>query len=110
MPTIEEARTIIADLAKIEGEEIFAREVLAGAWDHRRDVQAALAGTFTPRELSPRIAAPSKTTYRVWTNRDHPGDAVKINAKSAFDARMQLAALLGIPVGHVMARLAEDGA
>lgn len=42
--TIEKAREIIAARATAAGEHMFAREVLAGCWDHRRDVQAALAG------------------------------------------------------------------
>ncbi len=52
--SIEEARKVIADLATQEGELVFAREVLAGAWDHRNDVQAALAGTLVPRKLRVR--------------------------------------------------------
>ena len=47
--TIEEARKVIADLATKDGETVFAREVLAGAWDHRRDVQAVVNGTFVPK-------------------------------------------------------------
>lgn len=47
--TIEQARQIIADLARADGEHTFAREVLAGAWDHRRDVQAALSPAFRPK-------------------------------------------------------------
>jgi hypothetical protein len=43
-PTIEEARERVAQLAERDGEEQFAREVRAGAWDHRNDVQAALRG------------------------------------------------------------------
>ena len=42
--TIEEARSEVANIARAEGEVIFAKEVLAGCWDHRRDVQAALRG------------------------------------------------------------------
>lgn len=49
--TTEEARKTIADLARRDGEEQFAREVEAGAWDHRSDVQACVAGTFKPKEL-----------------------------------------------------------
>ena len=48
--SIEEARKVIADLAEKDGEFTFAREVLAGCWDHRSDVQAALNGTFKPRK------------------------------------------------------------
>lgn len=48
--TIEEARKTIADLAMKEGEHQFAREVLAGAWDHRNDIQACVAGTFDTRK------------------------------------------------------------
>lgn len=44
MRTIEEARERVAKLAEKDGEIIFAREVRAGAWDHRNDVQAALRG------------------------------------------------------------------
>lgn len=40
--TIEEARNHIAKLAEADGELKFAREVRAGAWDHRADVQRAL--------------------------------------------------------------------
>ncbi len=50
--TIEKARKVIAELATAEGEVIFAREVMAGCWDHRRDVQAVVAGTFTPRAIN----------------------------------------------------------
>jgi len=49
MRAIEEARRIIADLATKDGEHAFAREVLAGCWDHRRDVQAALLLAFKPK-------------------------------------------------------------
>ncbi|MBN9601847.1 MAG: hypothetical protein J0G33_02840 [Afipia felis] len=42
--TIEEARERVATLAGEDGEIIFAREVRAGCWDHRSDVQAALRG------------------------------------------------------------------
>lgn len=42
MKTIEEARKIIADKATQQGEIAFAREVLAGCWDHRNDVQKEL--------------------------------------------------------------------
>ncbi len=38
---IERGRQIIAELAKQEGENKFAREVLARCWDHRFDVQVA---------------------------------------------------------------------
>ncbi len=50
--TIEEAREYVAKLAEAEGELRFAREVKAGAWDHRNDVQSALKGPFTPRKLN----------------------------------------------------------
>lgn len=40
--SIEEARKRVASCASAEGETTFAREVMAGAWDHRRDVQSAL--------------------------------------------------------------------
>jgi hypothetical protein len=49
--SIEQARETIAKLAEQEGERQFAREVRAGAWDHRSDVQACLNGTFRPRAL-----------------------------------------------------------
>jgi len=49
---IEEAREYVAKLAEKEGEFKFAREVRAGAWDHRSDVQSALTnGKFTPRKI-----------------------------------------------------------
>jgi len=47
--TIEQARQIVADYWRENNEPMFAREVLAGCWDHRGDVQAALAGTFKPK-------------------------------------------------------------
>jgi len=40
--TIEQAREHIAKLAEADGELVFAREVRAGCWDHRQDVQHAL--------------------------------------------------------------------
>ena len=40
--TIEQARQVIADRANARGESAFAREVIAGVWDDRGDVQAAL--------------------------------------------------------------------
>ena len=46
--TIEEKREFVARLADAEGEKQFAREVRAGTWDHRRDVQNA---PFEPRKL-----------------------------------------------------------
>lgn len=50
--TIEEAREYVANLADKEGEKQFAREVRAGSWDHRRDIQSALKnGPFEPRKL-----------------------------------------------------------
>ena len=57
MITISEAREIIAKLAEKEGEFKFAREVRSGVWDHRNDVQSALAGTFKPRLLKIRKQA-----------------------------------------------------
>lgn len=36
-------REHIAKLAKADGEHTFAREVLAGCWDHRDDVKNAIA-------------------------------------------------------------------
>jgi len=44
MVTIEEARERVAKLAEKDKEFVFAREVRAGCWDHRNDVQAALHG------------------------------------------------------------------
>jgi hypothetical protein len=52
MRTIEEAREIIAALADREGEHTFAREVRAGCWDHRRDVQAARSPEFKARKVA----------------------------------------------------------
>ncbi len=49
--TIEQAREIIAALADTEGEIQFAREVRAGAWDHRNDVQRAQYDDFKPRAV-----------------------------------------------------------
>lgn len=40
---IKAGRERIANLAERDGEITFAREVLAGCWDHRRDVAAAIA-------------------------------------------------------------------
>ena len=40
--TIEEAREVVATAAEANGETKFAREVRAGAWDSRSDIQAAL--------------------------------------------------------------------
>ena len=48
--TIEEAREIIARLADEEGEAVFAREVRAGCWDNRTDLQTVLRGTTRFRE------------------------------------------------------------
>lgn len=43
-------RTHIANLARADGEAQFAREVLAGCWDHRNDVMQAIAGKrFAPK-------------------------------------------------------------
>ena len=44
MTPIEEARERVARAAERDGEIVFAREVRAGSWDHRNDVQAALRG------------------------------------------------------------------
>lgn len=52
MRTIQEAREVIAKLAESEGELQFAREVRAGAWDHRRDVVAAMNPDFKPRAIN----------------------------------------------------------
>lgn len=48
--SIEQARELIAKLAEKDGEIQFAREVRAGCWDHRNDVQAALKGTFEAKK------------------------------------------------------------
>jgi len=45
--TIEEARECVATAAEADGEWKFAREVRAGAWDTRSDIQAALRGDLT---------------------------------------------------------------
>jgi hypothetical protein len=51
--TIEQAREYVATLADREGENQFAREVRAGCWDHRNDVQSAFQrGPFIPRKLA----------------------------------------------------------
>lgn len=51
--TIEQAREFVARLADQESETQFAREVRAGCWDHRADVQSALKnGPFKPRAIS----------------------------------------------------------
>jgi hypothetical protein len=44
MTEIETARERVAKVAEAHGEHQFAREVRAGCWDHRNDVQAALRG------------------------------------------------------------------
>lgn len=44
MVTIEQARERVAKIAEINKEYIFAREVRAGCWDHRNDVQHVLNG------------------------------------------------------------------
>lgn len=60
MKTIEEAREIIAGLAEREGHDAFAREVRAGAWDHRADVIAARDPGFKYRPLiKPQFATAS---------------------------------------------------
>lgn len=52
--TTEQAREILAKRAEQDGETAFAREVRAGCWDHRPDLQAVLAGRslrpFTAKE------------------------------------------------------------
>lgn len=40
---LQKAREEIAQKAEFDGEFIFAREVRAGCWDDRNDVQAALS-------------------------------------------------------------------
>lgn len=51
--TIEQAREYVASLAEKEGELAFARQVRAGAWDHRKDVQSAfITGPFKHRLLN----------------------------------------------------------
>lgn len=42
--TLQDARMAIAVRAAADGHHAFAGEVLAGCWDHRSDVQAAMAG------------------------------------------------------------------
>ncbi len=42
--TLMEAREAIAARALADGHVVFAREVRSGCWDHRNDVQAAMAG------------------------------------------------------------------
>jgi hypothetical protein len=42
--SLQQAREAIAVRAVADGHYVFAREVLAGCWDHRNDVQAAMAG------------------------------------------------------------------
>jgi len=42
--SIEDARQRLARVAEQNGERQFAREVLAGCWDHRNDLQAVLNG------------------------------------------------------------------
>lgn len=49
--SIEYARDYVAKLAETEGELTFAREVRAGYWDERNDVQRALVEDFQPRRL-----------------------------------------------------------
>ena len=39
---IQAGRNRIAALAEKDGEVIFARQVRAGCWDHRRDVSVAI--------------------------------------------------------------------
>jgi hypothetical protein len=49
---LERAREHIAKLANADGEIIFSLEVIEGCWDHRRDVQAALARFKNETELN----------------------------------------------------------
>lgn len=42
-------REHIAKLAEADGEHAFAREVLAGCWDHRNDVSRAIARAMDPK-------------------------------------------------------------
>lgn len=44
MSSLHEAREVVAAVAEEDGELVFAREVRAGAWDERHDVQAVLRG------------------------------------------------------------------
>ena len=39
---VQDGREYIAKLADADGEIVFAREVRAGCWDHRRDVSWAI--------------------------------------------------------------------
>ncbi len=39
---VEKGREKIALMAEADGMVLFAREVRAGAWDHRRDVSSAI--------------------------------------------------------------------
>lgn len=48
-----EARERVAKCAERDGEMVFAREVRAGCWDHRNDVQAALRGEKLKGEHQP---------------------------------------------------------
>ena len=46
-------REVIAKLAEAEGEDVFAAEVRAGCWDHRRDVAKAISN---PEGFKGRVA------------------------------------------------------
>lgn len=50
---IRAGREKIAALANADGEHVFAREVLAGAWDHRNDVANAIQRARIEREANP---------------------------------------------------------
>ena len=41
-PAIAAGRQLIFDLAKADGETVFAYDVVYGCWDHRRDVATAI--------------------------------------------------------------------
>ena len=46
---VKAGREHIAELARMDGENVFAREVLDGCWDHRNDVRKAIDGArFQP--------------------------------------------------------------
>lgn len=87
MLTIEHARETIASLAEREGNTIFAREVLAGCWDSRSDVQSVLAGTFRPRKIRGEVIV----IYNVvWT--DASGQERRITGvwETVFACALQL--------------------
>lgn len=44
--TLEQARETLGRLWQEAGEIQFGREMQAGSWDHRREIQAAMDGTL----------------------------------------------------------------